>query len=213
MKVVATNKGESVEINYHGKIEKTGMYKFPVDEGIYLGNEDVQEDSVIDRRYHGGIDKACYCYSEKHYDFWKSRFPDLEWEFGMFGENLSISDLDEGEINIGDIFEIGECLVQVSQPRQPCYKLNYRFNCDSMVKEFIEADFPGIYIRVLKQGIIKKGDQLVLKQRNDESLTVRQIYRLIYRKDINPELLNKAINDPALAESCKHDLRKKQKDE
>jgi MOSC domain-containing protein YiiM len=82
-----------------------------------------------------------------------------------------------------------------------------------MVKEFIEADFPGIYIRVLQQGTIKKGDQLVLKQRNDESLTVRQIYRLIYRKDINLELLYKALNDPALAESCKHDLRKRQKDE
>jgi MOSC domain-containing protein YiiM len=208
MKVVSTNKGKSVEINYHGKIVKTGIYKYPVKEGIFLGKEDVKDDSVIDRRYHGGIDKACYWYSEKHYDFWKKRFPDLDWEFGMFGENLSISELDEGEIKIGDIYEIGECLVQVSQPRQPCYKLNYRFDCDTMVKEFIQAGFPGVYIRVLHEGMIREGDELILKERKPGSLSVREVYQLLYQMDKDPELLQKALGDNALAESCRRDLSK-----
>ena len=208
MKVLATNKGKAVEINYHGRIEKTGMYKYPVEEGIFLGKEDVKDDSVVDRRYHGGIDKACYWYSEKHYNFWKKRFPDLKWELGMFGENLSISDLDEGEVKIGDVYEIGECLVQVSQPRQPCFKLNFRFECDTMVKEFIEAGFPGVYVRILKEGKIKTGDVLILKERNEKSLSIRDVYRLLYQQDKDPNLLELALNDTALAESCKRDLQK-----
>lgn len=208
MKVISTNKGNSIEINYHGKLVKTGMYKTPVLEGIYLGKEDVQDDSVVDRRYHGGHDKACYWYSADHYDFWKTRFPDLDWQNGMFGENLTINNLDEGNIKIGDVFEIGECLVQVTQPRQPCFKLNYRFSCDSMVKEFIKAGFPGIYIRVLKEGTIKKGDQLTLKERNENSLSVREIYRLLYDFNKDPKQLAKAIANDALAASCKKDLQK-----
>ncbi|RKE04887.1 MOSC domain-containing protein [Marinifilum flexuosum] len=208
MKVVSTNKGTSVEINYHGKVVNTGMYKFPVDEGIYLGKEDVKDDSVIDRRYHGGVDKACYWYSAKHYEFWKNRFPDLEWDYGMFGENLSISELDEGEVKIGDVYEIGECLVQVTQPRQPCFKLNYRFSCDTMVKEFITAGFPGVYIRILREGTINKGDELILKERNEQSLSIREVYRLLYQADKDPLLLQLAIEDMALAANCRKDLSK-----
>jgi len=208
MKVISTNKGKSVEINYHGKLVKTGMYKFPVSEGIFLGREDVYDDSVIDRRYHGGLDKACYCYSAEHYEFWKTRLPELEWQHGMFGENLTISNLDEGDVKIGDVYEIGECLVQVSQPRQPCFKLNYRFSCDSMVKDFIEAGFPGVYIRVLREGTIKTGDRLILIERNENSLSVREIYRLLYDSNKDPNQLAKAIADNALAASCRKDLQK-----
>jgi MOSC domain-containing protein YiiM len=208
MKVVSTNKGKPVEINYHGSIVKTGMYKYPVSEGIYLGKEDVRDDSVVDRRYHGGMDKACYWYSTKHYEFWKNRFPKLDWDFGMFGENLSISNLDEGDVRIGDIYEIGECLVQVSQPRQPCFKLNYRFSCDTMVKEFIDAGFPGVYIRVLREGRISVGDELILKERNEDSLSVRDVYQLLYQLEKDSLLLQKAMHDTALASSCKRDLSK-----
>ncbi len=81
MKVISTNIGERVEINYHGKMENTGMYKYPVEGAIFLGKEGVVNDVVIDRIYHGGVDKACYWYSTKHYDFWKNKFPDLKWNF------------------------------------------------------------------------------------------------------------------------------------
>lgn len=208
MKVISTNIGKSVEINYHGKIEKTGMYKYPVDKAIFLGKEDVGDDSVIDRRYHGGEDKACYWYSEGHYSFWKEKFPDLEWEFGMFGENLSISNLDEGEIKIGDIYQIGTAKVQVTQPRQPCYKLNYRFECNTMVKQFIDAGYPGVYIRVIQEGEIINGDDLILLERREESLSLREVYQLLYIETKNQDILNRALSDPALAESCKRDLQK-----
>ncbi|RUT73017.1 MOSC domain-containing protein [Ancylomarina longa] len=207
MKILSTNIGKSVIIDYHGKSVKTGIYKSPTKQGIYLGREDVRNDSVIDRRYHGGEDKACYLYASNHYEFWKQRFPDLDWQFGMFGENLTIADLEEGSIRIGDIYRIGDAKVQVTQPRQPCFKLNYRFNCNTMVKEFIAAELPGIYIRVLEEGFVKAGDPIVLLERNEASLTVRDIYKLLYAKEKNPALLERAISDPALADSCRKDLK------
>ena len=208
MKVVSTNIGKSVEINYHGQIEKTGIYKYAVDQAIFLGKEDVVKDAVIDRRYHGGADKACYWYSEKHYAFWKDKFPNLDWNYGMFGENLTISDLDEGDIKIGDVFQIGNARVQVTQPRQPCYKLNYRFDCNSMVRQFIDAGFPGIYIRVIEEGKVRKGDELILLERREESLSIREVYNLLYESSKDQLKLEKALSDPALAASCKRDLNK-----
>ncbi|MDQ1771514.1 MOSC domain-containing protein [Labilibaculum sp. A4] len=208
MKVVSTNIGKSVEINYHGQIEKTGIYKYAVDQAIFLGKEDVVKDAVIDRRYHGGADKACYWYSEKHYAFWKDKFPNLDWNYGMFGENLTISDLDEGDIKIGDVFQIGNARVQVTQPRQPCYKLNYRFDCNSMVRQFIDAGFPGIYIRVIEEGEVRKGDELILLERREESLSIREVYNLLYESSKDQLKLEKALSDPALAASCKRDLNK-----
>ncbi len=208
MKVVSTNIGKSVEINYHGQIEKTGMYKYAVDQAIFLGKEDVVKDAVIDRRYHGGADKACYWYSEKHYTFWKDKFPNLDWNYGMFGENLTISDLDEGDIKIGDVFQIGNARVQVTQPRQPCYKLNYRFDCNSMVRRFIDAGFPGVYIRVIEEGEVRQGDELILLERREESLSIREVYNLLYESSKDQLKLEKALSDPALAASCKRDLRK-----
>lgn len=208
MKVLSTNIGARVEIDYMGKRVETGMYKYPVDKAIFLGVQDVEKDAVIDRRYHGGLDKACYVYSTMHYAYWKEKFPDLDWHFGMFGENLSISDLDEGEVKIGDIYRIGKAKVQISQPRQPCYKLNHRFKCNTMLRQFIEAEFSGVYLRVIEEGEVKKGDELVLLQRREESLSVREVYSLLYSENKDRAKLNKALQDSALAESCKKDLQK-----
>ncbi|WP_372751551.1 MOSC domain-containing protein [Labilibaculum sp.] len=208
MKVVSTNIGEKVEINYHGKVEKTGMYKHAVDQPIVLGRDDVFDDSVVDRRYHGGSDKACYCYSEKHYEYWKNKFPNLKWDFGMFGENLTISNLDEEKLKIGDVFQIGSAKVQVTQPRQPCYKLNYRFDCDSMVRQFIDSGFSGVYIRVLEEGKIMRNDELILLNRRENSLFVKEVYKLLYEPIKDKMQLEKALSDPALAASCKRDLQK-----
>lgn len=123
MEIVSTNLGQKRIIEYNGQEVFTGMYKYPVKEPLSLEKTDVKGDDVIDRKYHGGIDKACYLYSSTHYDFWKTRYPNLNWVWGMFGENLSISNLDEANVLIGDIYQIGTAKVQVTQPRQPCYKL------------------------------------------------------------------------------------------
>jgi MOSC domain-containing protein YiiM len=153
MHVVSTNVGDAVTITFNGKEVHTGIFKHPVSGPIRLGKEDVEGDSVIDRRHHGGLDKACYLYSADHYPFWRGLYPHLDWQWGMFGENLTVAGLDESELRIGDTFRIGTAIVQVSQPRQPCFKHGVRFGDPDAVKKFIEAEKPGVYVRVLEEGV------------------------------------------------------------
>jgi MOSC domain-containing protein YiiM len=208
MQVLSANIAQPTTIQWRGKEVLTGIYKYAVDTPIFLNSEDVDNDHVLDRRYHGGVDKACYLYSADHYPFWKDKFPELKWEWGMFGENLTVSGLDESEIRIGDRFQIGGAIVQVSQPRQPCFKLGVRFGDQKVVDDFWNSPFPGVYVRILQPGNVAKGDRFTLLESNPDSLSVSQVFSIfrINRTDIN--LIKKAIDEPFLAESCRKDIQK-----
>lgn len=208
MKIISTNIGETRIIKWKGKEVKTGIFKFPVDKPIYLETEDVVNDHVIDRKYHGGADKACYLYSADHYSYWKKFYPELELTWGVFGENLTIDGLQEANINIGDIFEIGEAVVQATQPRQPCFKLEFRFNDKRIVKQFVDSGFSGVYVRVLKTGIVQTGDTMKLIERQN-SISIHKVYELLYTSDIQKDVVKQAVNDPNLAASCRSDLLKR----
>lgn len=158
MKIIATNIGDKREVDWKGKKVTTGIFKFPVDHSIFLDVETVTEDTICDRNYHGGIDQAVYGYSLKHYDFWKEKYPDLEWSHGMFGENLTIDDLDETKIHVGDTYKVGECIVEVTKPRQPCMKLGVRFNNMKVVKQFWNTTMSGVYFKILQTGKVQAGD-------------------------------------------------------
>ncbi len=209
MKIISTNIAKPQTIIWRGKEVSTGIYKYPVENPLFLGLEDVKNDHVIDRRYHGGKDKACYLYSEKHYAYWKNLYPTLDWQWGMFGENLTVEGLDETQIRIGDIFKVGETKIQVTQPRQPCFKLGVRFGTQKMVKQFVEYGYAGVYVRILKEGLVKKWDTLSLIEQNAKALTIKEIFILLYTNEPNKKLIEKALNDKNLAESCKKDLQKK----
>jgi len=148
MKVISVNIGKMKKVQWKNKTYETGIYKFPVKESIFLGKEDVVGDAVIDRNYHGGFDKAVYAYSEDHYIFWKKLYPDLEFNYGMFGENLTISNLLEEEICVGSIYQLGGAKIQVTKPRQPCVKLGIRFQDAKVIKQFWNSTKSGIW----KQG-------------------------------------------------------------
>ncbi len=147
MKVISTNIGKPTTIHWNGKEEQTGIFKYPTNEALYLGKTDVTKDTVIDRKHHAGINKACYLFSLDHYPYWKKMYPKLKWDWGMFGENLTIEGLNEAEIRIGDIFKIGNALIQVSQPREPCYKLGVRFGTQEILRQFIDHGFPSNFGR------------------------------------------------------------------
>lgn len=206
MKVVSTNVGEKRVVEWRGKPVETGIFKYPVSEGILLEHEDVKGDSVVDRRYHGGIDKACYAYSADFYDYWKALHPELEWDFGMFGENLTVTGLDERAVFIGDIYAVGEALVEVSQPREPCFKLNVRFNSSKTVKEFVAYGRSGTYLRVVKNGWVHPGDEFKLQKRASSEVSVYDVFQMIYQKG-NDHLRELALNHTALAISAKEAIR------
>ncbi len=177
MKVIAVNIGEKKVINYKGRAIETGIFKFPVKHPIFLDIENVKNDAVIDRRYHGGIDKAVYGYSENHYKYWKGLYPNLNWEYGMFGENLTISNLEETKIYVGSIYKLGEVTLEVTKPREPCMKLGIRFGTQKVLKQFWNNTKSGIYFKVLKTGNVKKGDELILHYKSESAPSIADVYK------------------------------------
>jgi len=172
MKIIANNIGEKKEITYKRKKVTTGIFKYPVDFPIFLDVENVKNDSICDRKYHGGINQAVYGYSLKHYDFWKPKFPYLEWKFGMFGENLTIDDLDETKIHVGDTFQVGETILEAALQRDPCYKLGVRFNDMKIVKKLWNTTLCGVYFKVLQTGFVKVGDVFIQLKSCPENPTI-----------------------------------------
>ncbi|MGJ8734664.1 MAG: MOSC domain-containing protein [Cellulophaga sp.] len=208
MKVVATNLGKPTKIQWNGKEEVTGIYKYPTTTPLQLMSTDVINDTVIDRKHHGGIDKACYLFSADVYDYWKNIYPNLDWNWGMFGENLSVEGLDETTLRIGDIYKIGTALVQVSQPREPCYKLGIRFGNQQILKQFIDHNRPGTYIRILKEGSVQTGDVFKLIEQSTNKLTIQDFYKLLYAKEKNKETIKLAVSNMALPEKKRIRLSK-----
>ena len=205
MKIIATNIAKPTTIVWNGKTQTTGIYKYPTKEGIYLNKEEVKGDEVSDRKHHGGIFKACYLFSEDHYAYWQNLYPNLDFNYGIFGENLTVKGLDETKISVGDIYKIGTALVQVTQPREPCFKLGIRFGTQAILKQFIKHARPGTYVRVLEEGLIKPGDKMILVQAATNSLTTTQLFSLLFAKQKDQSQLALIVNNDAIP------LKKRQK--
>lgn len=173
---MSLNIGEKKTIFWHEKMVETGIFKSSVKGPLLLGKEDVDQDNVMDRRVHGGIDKAVYGFSFEHYEYFKSLHPKLNWQFGMFGENLTFSKLDEDKINVGDIYQLGETTLQASGPRKPCFKLGIRFENPIIIEQFWNTTRSGIYFRVLKTGFVSIDDELILVDKSINTPTIAEVF-------------------------------------
>jgi len=208
MKVQSVNIARPTQINWKGKTEVTGIFKTPVSGPIHLGEKEVAGDTIANKKVHGGPHKACYLYSTRHYPYWKKRYPGLDWNWGMFGENISVEGMDERVLQIGDTFRIGGALIQLSLPREPCYKLGVRFGTQNILKEFITYGFPGSYARVLKEGTVQPGDQIILEERLPNPLTVWEFFDLLFQREKSQELVRKALENNALPQYKKDKIKK-----
>ena len=209
MIVVSTNIGKRTRIQWRGKDVETGIFKTSVP-SIYLGSVDVEGDQVVDRKYHGGIDKASYLYSNDHYSFWKEKYPDLNWEFGMLGENITIDGLDESKMNIGDVYQLGEAIIQIAQPRQPCFKLGIKFGTQLVIKAFINAPYPGVYVKVLEEGKVKAGDKMQLIRANSSHVGLVEVFHLLYHSRAKDRERIRVILDlKILPDECADGLKKR----
>jgi MOSC domain-containing protein YiiM len=198
MKIVSTNIAKPTTFVWNGKEETTGIYKLPTNQPIFLGNDDVKNDIVIDRIHHGGFYKACYMFSAEQYPYWKALYSHLDWNWGMFGENLTVSGFDETQVYLGDIYKVGEALIRVAQYREPCYKFGHRFGTQAVLKQFIEHGHGGTYLSILEEGCVKINDKFVLVERPKHSLTVAQLFHLVFTKEKDQDLLKIAAKSEAL---------------
>jgi MOSC domain-containing protein YiiM len=208
MKVISTNIGKPVTFEWNGKKEQTGIFKYPTENNLFLTKNEVKYDTIIDREHHGGINKACYLFSSDYYGYWGKLYPELKWDWGMFGENLTVEGLDESQICIGDIYKIGNALVQVSQPREPCYKLGIRFGNQNILKQFISHNHPGTYVKILEEGRVSKGDTVEIIAKSTNLLTVQQFYELIFAKEKPKRLLQLFMANEAVPQYKKDRFKK-----
>lgn len=176
MKVLSLNIGKSTKVHWKGKSYTTGILKSSVPGPIFLGKEGVENDSVIDRKYHGGADQAVYAYGYNHYPYWQKRYPLLNMSHGFFGENLSLSKLDETEIFVGDIYQLGQAVVQATKPRQPCLKLGIRFNDIEVIKHFWNTTKSGVYFRIVQTGKVAAEDELKLIEKAQDSPSIAEVF-------------------------------------
>ncbi|MEO6348354.1 MAG: MOSC domain-containing protein [Aquaticitalea sp.] len=212
MRIISTNIAKPVIIKWRGKNVTTGIFKKPTKEPIFLGKKDVKGDEVTDRKYHGGIYKASYLFSAEQYPYWKDLYPNLDWTYGMFGENLTVSGLDETKLYIGDIYKIGKALIQISQPREPCYKFGVKFGTQKVLKQFIQHGHSGTYVSVLEEGNVEVGNELELVERYQNSLTTSNFFELLFTKEKDQQLLKLAILNEALPEKKREQLKSFLKD-
>jgi MOSC domain-containing protein YiiM len=208
MQIISTNIAKPTTFIWNGKEETTGIYKKPVDVPIYLGNVTVKGDEVSDRKHHGGEFKACYLFSETHYPYWKNRYPHLDWTYGMLGENLTVKDLNEKELHIGDIYKVGNALVQITQPREPCYKFAVKFDSKTVVKEFIDHGYSGTYVRVLEPGTVSVGDTFELVEKASNSISIFQFFKLLFSEDKNKDHIKAIIDNEALPKKKREQLKR-----
>jgi MOSC domain-containing protein YiiM len=207
VKILSTNIAQPTTFIWNGKTVTTGIYKKPTDVPIYLGKEDVRGDEVSDRRVHGGEFKACYLFSANHYPYWRELYPNLDWTFGMLGENLTVENLDEKKLFIGDIYKLGNTLVQITIPREPCYKFAHKFGTEAVLQQFIDHGYSGTYIRVIEQGDIKTGDTLKLIESAKDSISIFQFFELLYTEDKNKDHINLVLNLNAVPQRLKKRLK------
>ncbi|QJC54329.1 MOSC domain-containing protein [Paenibacillus albicereus] len=183
----------------------TGIFKSPCEGAVRLGRTGPQGDGQADLKHHGGPDKAVCVYSQEHYPQWEQQLGrQLGW--GAFGENLTLSGMDEASVVIGDRYRCGEALLEVSQPRQPCFKLGLRHAEPKMTLWVQESGRTGFYLRVVEEGEAAAGMALELVHRPEHGMTVAEANRIYYTAKKDARAIRSLLAVPELADSWRNAL-------
>ena len=156
-------------------------------------------DGQADLVGHGGVYKAAYAYSVENYGHWKRELGRTDFAFGQFGENFTVEGMPEDRVHVGDVFRVGGALVEVTQPRVPCYKLGIKMGLRGFEKKFLASGRVGFYMRVLEEGEVGAGDGFDRVRADPERMTVREICRLLYFDQGNLEGARRALRIRALS--------------
>ena len=195
MKIISVNLGIEKEIRIGEKTDRTGIYKLPVLHAVQVTNLGLEGDFIESKKHHGGPDQAVYIYGSADYVFWEKELG-VEIQPGTFGENLTISDLESGSFNIGDLLHIGDLTLEVTMPRIPCGTFAARMGDPAWVKKFRQAERPGFYCRVKREGVIKAGDAVALEKFQGEKISIQQLYQDYYEKNKTEAMLRRHLAAP-----------------
>lgn len=158
--------------------ELSAFAKSPLTGPVHIGFEGLSGDHQADRKHHGGVQMAVHLYPLDHHAFWQRELGghELLAQPGAFGSNLAIRGIDETMVRIGDRFRLGSALIEVSQPRMPCWKIEHRFGRPGMVATIVETARCGWYFRVIEDGVAQTGDALDLVEGDHAPWTLAEVF-------------------------------------
>jgi MOSC domain-containing protein YiiM len=194
--LLSVNVGSPREIEWLGRREATSIWKSPADGRVRVRGVNVDGDDQADREVHGGRDKAIYAYAREDLDWWEREIG-RELVHGTFGENLTVSAVDVTGAVVGERWEVGSTVLEVAQPRIPCWKLGARMGDASFPVHFAAAGRPGAYLRIVEEGEIGAGDEVRVGAKPEHGITVGDVARIYHQERGRCALLLEA---PELAE-------------
>jgi len=189
MRIISLNVGLPSAQRYEGREVITAGAKQPVPRAV-LRFTNFGGDGQADQLNHGGVEKAVCVYPFDHYPYW-SRQLGRDLKPGAFSENLTISGAIESEVCVGDVFRIGEAMVQVSQPRMPCAKLAGKDESKTLPKLMVNVGYTGFYMRVLSEGLVAAGDSFDLFRAHPDRITIAEVNSIIYEKSYDVALIER----------------------
>ena len=191
-KVASINvSGELKELPFAGQLVTTGFFKSSVAGAVFARRLGLEGDAQADLTVHGGLDKAVYFYPREHYRDWEEMLGSGPLTPGSFGENVTSDGWLETDLNIGDVLGIGTAILQVVQPRAPCYKLQIRFERSDMTKLFFQHGRPGWYAAVLQEGSFRAGDEMIMMERATESVSIDDVWKASFHTGLGQETLDR----------------------
>jgi MOSC domain-containing protein YiiM len=187
----------------------TAIFKSSTERRLQVAPHNLEGDRQADLSVHGGENKAIYGYPSEHYGPWSEEIGRTDLVHGQFGENLTTRGMLEREVGVGDVFSVGSTVLQVSQPRAPCFKLGIRMGDAKFVKRFLRSGRPGFYFRIIEPGELGVGDEITCVERGRTGISVHEIWRLSYGDSSDRARLELALQIPTLGDEWRTPMQAK----
>ncbi len=198
-RLLSINVGLPRDATWNGKTVRTSVWKSPVDGRRIVRRLNVDGDAQADLAGHGGEQRAVFVYQMDSYHYWERFLGRSDFTFGQFGENFTVEGLPDNEVCIGDRYRIGDAVFEVTQPRVTCYRVGIRMNEPRMAALLVEHHRPGFYFRVLQEGEVGAGDDIVKTADGPERISVAEVDALLYLPGSSSQQLQRAMRIPALS--------------
>jgi MOSC domain-containing protein YiiM len=207
-RLLSVNVGLPRDIEWKGRIVRTGIWKIPVHGRCRVGRLNLNGDGQGDLGGHGGEQRAAFVYQIESYRYWQEQLKRTDFVHGQFGEeNFTVEGLPDDAVCIGDRYQIGGALFEVTQPRVTCYRVGIRTDEPRMPALLTSSGLPGFYFRVLREGVVGAGDEIVKVGEANERMTVAEINALLYSPDHARDRLERALRIEALRPDGAHRSR------
>jgi MOSC domain-containing protein YiiM/ferredoxin-NADP reductase len=196
--LLSVNVGLPQDVAWHGRTVHTAVWKRPVDGRRMVRRLNIDGDGQGDLTGHGGEHRAVFVYQVESYRYWQEQLGRDDFTYGQFGENFTVAGLADDQVCIGDRYRIGEAMFEVTQPRVTCYRVGIRMDDPRIPALLISHHRPGFYLRVLREGLVQAGDEIVQVAAGAEAMTVAEVDALLYLPGHPRQQVARALRIPAL---------------